>query len=46
MGKIPKKPEEIFSEITDDFKRLFGNDLISITLYGSGAGDNYIPEKS
>ena len=43
---MAKNPEEIFSEITDDFKKVFGEDIISIILYGSGAGDDYIPEKS
>lgn len=43
---MAKKPEEIFSEIDDDFKKIFGDDLISIILYGSGAGDDYISGKS
>ena len=46
MAKAPKNPEEIFAEITDDFKNIFGSDLISIFLYGSGAGKHYIPGKS
>jgi hypothetical protein len=46
MAKAPKKPEEIFGEITDDYRRIFGTDLISIILFGSGAGEDYIPGKS
>ena len=46
MAKIPKDPAEIFPEITDDFKKIFENDLISLILYGSGAGGHYIPGKS
>ncbi|MDO8785665.1 MAG: hypothetical protein Q7J12_05555 [Syntrophales bacterium] len=46
MTKIPKKPEEIFAEITDDFRKIFGDDLLSIILYGSGAGHGYVPGKS
>ena len=46
MSKIPEKPEEIFSEITGDYRKLFGEELISIILYGSGAGEDYIPGKS
>jgi hypothetical protein len=46
MAKIPKKPEEIFAEITGDYQRIFGPDLVSIILYGSGAGEDYIPGKS
>jgi hypothetical protein len=46
MAKIPKKPEEIFPEITSDYRKIFGEDLISIILYGSGAGKDYISGKS
>lgn len=46
MANTPKKPEDAFAEITHDFKKVFGDDLISIILYGSGAGDNYLPGKS
>lgn len=41
-----KKPKEIFSEITDDYKKIYGSDLVSIVLYGSGAGGDYNPGKS
>jgi hypothetical protein len=46
MAKIPQKPEEIFPEITSDYRNIFGDDLISIILYGSGAGEDYVPGKS
>jgi hypothetical protein len=46
MAKIPNNPEEIFSEITGDYRKIFGEDLISIILYGSGAGGDYVPGKS
>jgi hypothetical protein len=46
MSKIPKKPAEIFPEITDDFRKIFGDDLLSIILYGSGATHDYVPGKS
>jgi hypothetical protein len=46
MAKVPKKPEETFGEITDEYRRIFGDDLISIILYGSGTGEDYIPGKS
>jgi len=45
MTKI-KKPEEIFAEITEDYKKIFGDDLISIILYGSGTGNEFQPGKS
>ena len=46
MAKIPKNPEEIFEEFSEDFKNVFGSDLISIILYGSGASGHYVPGKS
>jgi predicted nucleotidyltransferase len=46
MSKIPKDPKEIFQEITDAYKGIFGDDLISIILYGSAAGKDYRPGKS
>jgi hypothetical protein len=46
MAKIPENPAEIFPEITNDYKNIFGNELVSIILYGSGAGSHYIPRKS
>ncbi len=46
MSGIPKEPEEIFPSIIDDYTQLFGNDLISIMLYGSAASGDYIPGKS
>jgi predicted nucleotidyltransferase len=46
MAKIPKEPKEIFPSIIDDFKQLFGDDLVSIILYGSAASGEYVPGKS
>lgn len=46
MARIPDNPEEIFSEINSDYREIFGDDLISIILYGSGAGEDYFPGKS
>lgn len=46
MGRIPKKPEDIFGKLTEDYKSTFGKDLLSIILYGSGASGHYIPGKS
>ena len=45
MSKI-EKPEEIFSNITQDYKKIYGDNLVSIVLYGSGAGKDYQPGKS
>jgi predicted nucleotidyltransferase len=46
MVKIPKKPEEIFPEITEQLKAVFEVDLKSVFLYGSGASGGYVPGKS
>jgi len=35
MSKTPKDPEEIFPGIIDNYTQLFGDDLISVILYGS-----------
>jgi len=46
MAKAPQKPEEIFSEFTNDYQEMYGTDLLSIVLYGSGARGDYIPGRS
>lgn len=45
MKKI-QHPKDIFAEITRDYKEAYGNDLVSIILYGSGAGTDYQPGTS
>lgn len=45
MTKI-KKPEDIFDEITKDFKAIFKDGLLSIMLYGSATGSEFNPGKS
>ena len=46
MGKIPKAPEEILGEFADDVKKIYGEELISIILFGSGARGEYKPKAS
>ena len=46
MGKHIKKAEEIFHEIVADYKKIFGDDIVGIILYGSAAGQDYRPGKS
>ncbi len=46
MARVIKKPEDIFGEITADFNGVFGKDLLSLILYGSGVDGTYIPKKS
>jgi len=42
MARI-EKPEEIFEAFTRDIKTIYGDDLVSIALYGSAAGPDYRP---
>jgi hypothetical protein len=44
--KVPESPEEIIPEFIDDYRTIYGEDLISIVLYGSGAQGAYIPRRS
>ena len=46
MAKKPQDPKEISQEIITDYKKVFGDDLVSIILYGSAAGEDYRPGKS
>ncbi len=46
MAKIPKNPEEIFEELIKDYKNIFGENLLSIILYGSSARREYVKKKS
>ena len=46
MAKSPKDPKEIFPEVIADYRNIFGDDLISIILYGSATGKSYRPGKS
>jgi len=46
LSKVPQNPEAICSEFTNDYQRIYGADLISICLYGSGARGEYIPKRS
>jgi predicted nucleotidyltransferase len=46
MSRIPKDPKEIFEEFVNDYKGVYGDDLVSIILYGSAAGKEYRPGSS
>ena len=46
MPKAPGNPEEIFQAVIKDYQTIFGSNLLSIILYGSGARGEYIPQKS
>ena len=46
MGKNQTDPKRLLPDITDDYKSLFGDDLVSIILYGSATGPGFRPGKS
>ena len=46
MSKIPKTPQEVFPEIVEDLKGIYGEALQSVILYGSGARGDYVAGKS
>ena len=46
MSKIPKTPQEVFPEIVEDLKGIYGAALQSVILYGSGARGEYVAGKS
>ncbi|MCD4718210.1 MAG: hypothetical protein K8R45_15895 [Desulfobacterales bacterium] len=46
MARNVKEPKEIFQDIITDYKDVFGDDLVSIILYGSATGKDYRPGKS
>ncbi|MEQ8214450.1 MAG: hypothetical protein ABRQ35_11185 [Smithellaceae bacterium] len=46
MTKIPDQPQDIFVPLTQDYLKVFGNELISLIIYGSAAGGYYIRGKS
>jgi predicted nucleotidyltransferase len=46
MTKIPESPQDIFVPLTQDYRKVFGNDLVSLILYGSAASGHYVRGKS
>jgi predicted nucleotidyltransferase len=46
MAKAPKTPQEVFPEIVEDLKGIYGEALQSVILYGSGARGEYVAGKS
>lgn len=44
--QAPQNPDEIIPEFTADVHRAYGDDLVSVILYGSGARGEYIKGRS
>lgn len=46
MSGNPNDPMEIKQDIINDYKELFGDDLVSIIMYGSAARRDFVPGRS
>ncbi|OQX83072.1 hypothetical protein B6D60_11120 [candidate division KSB1 bacterium 4484_87] len=46
MAKIPRDPSEILEPFARDCQNVFGDDLVSVILYGSAARGDYVYKKS
>jgi predicted nucleotidyltransferase len=46
MRRIPRNYTDIFEDFCADYQKVYGEDLLSITLYGSCARGEYVPGKS
>ncbi len=46
MAKVPHTPEEIFEAFVADYRAAFGDQLVAIILYGSGARGEYVRKRS
>ncbi len=46
MAQIPSQPQDIFVSLMQDYLKIFGNEMISLMLYGSAAGGAYVKGKS
>jgi predicted nucleotidyltransferase len=46
MAKISQTPEAFFPELIQDYRTIFGNELVSVILFGSATGGEFRPGKS
>jgi len=46
MGIIPDQLQGILADLSRDYQQAFGNDLLSLMLYGSAASGSYVKGKS
>jgi predicted nucleotidyltransferase len=46
MARGPRRPDEVVSQFADDCTKLYGDELRSVVLYGSGASQEYVPGQS
>lgn len=43
---LDPQTEKAIAQVAEQIRLIFGTDLVSVTLYGSGAGDDFVPGKS
>jgi predicted nucleotidyltransferase len=46
MSSITEKIEQTIKQFSEDIQKAFGNEVISIILYGSAVSEEFIPKKS
>lgn len=46
MRKLDAKTEQIIEKFTHEIQTLYGDDLVSLILYGSAAGADFVPDRS
>jgi hypothetical protein len=46
MRKLDTKTEQIIERFTHEIQTLYGDDLVSLMLYGSAAGTDFVPDRS
>jgi predicted nucleotidyltransferase len=46
MRRLDTKTEKTIEKFTHEIQRLYGDDLVSLVLYGSAAGTDFVPDRS
>ena len=46
MRKLDAKTQQIIEKFTHEIQMLYGDDLVSLILYGSAAGTDFVPDRS
>jgi predicted nucleotidyltransferase len=46
MRRLDAKTEKTIEKFTHEIQRLYGDDLVSLVLYGSAAGTDFVPDRS
>ncbi len=46
MRRLDTKTEQVIEKFTHEIQTLYGDDLVSLILYGSAAGADFVPDRS